>query len=287
MDWTPKEIKDWPSLGKLQIAVEEDDLPVIMKHVGEQAAAMITGFRNIACDERVYSEWNLGGPIATWREMGPNEVAHHFLYVILSRPAGDPQMFNEYRTDPRGKPVDLANLPDLPLITANFAGSWAYFNSSNQSESYFRYLGKESVRKQMCYVVGFAQKPAIARNIATFELGKQSAAILVQGLAWIDETTFQIVRIETWLLAPRDDIGLESQNTIVDYSPVRLAGLRDALWLPSEVTVLVHYHTLFVRNTHRYSRFKLFAVHVVTNSPRREKRSQRSSRGGTCSGTCR
>jgi len=258
-----------------------------MKRVGERAAATISEFRNTACDERVYSEWNVGSPITTFREMGPNEVAHHFLYVILSRPASDSQIFTEYRSDLRGNPVDLASVPDLPLITANFAGSWAYFNPSNQRESDFRYFGEESIRKQMCYVVGFAQKPEIARNVTTFESRNQSALILVQGLAWIEETAFQIVKIETWLLAPRTDIGLSSQETTVDYNPVTIAGPNNALWLPSEVTVLVHYHNLFVRNTHRYSRFKLFEVHVVTNDVKREKPQGKGSRGGRCSGKCR
>lgn len=287
MDWTPKELKECDFLGKLRIAAKEDELPSILKQVGERAAATISEFRNVACDERVYSEWNVGSPIATWREMGPNEVAHHFLYVILSRPVGDPRMFTEYRTDPKGRPVDLTSLPDLPLITANFTGSWAYFNSSNQIESNFRYLGEDVVSKQLRYVVGFAQKPEMARNVTTFEFGKQSAAILVEGIAWVDERTFQITRIETWLLAPRNDIGLESQTTTVNYRPVFLAGLKDSLWLPGEVTVVVHYKNLFIRNTHRYSRFKLFAVHVVTNPVRREKAQRQGSRGGTCSGRCR
>jgi len=287
MDWTPKDIRERPSLDKLRPGVLDDGLPLIMKRVGERAAATISDFRNIACDERVYSEWNVGSPIATWREMGPNEVAHHFLYVIISRQVDDPRMFTEYRTDPKGKPVDLASLSDLPLITANFAASWAYFNASNQRESLFRYLGQESIQKHMCYVVGFAQKPEIARNLATFEFGKQSAVILVQGLAWIDETAFQIVKIETWLLAPRTDIGLASQDTTVNYDPVTITASNGALWLPSEVTVLVHYHNLFVRNTHQYSRFKQFAVHVVTDPSKPEKAQRKGSRGGAGSGKCR
>ncbi|HEY6290631.1 MAG TPA: hypothetical protein VI455_03590 [Terriglobia bacterium] len=263
VDWTPQEIKHAPSLYKLRPAENEDSLPVILKRVGESAAAMIAEFRNIACDERVYSEWNVGSPIATWRQMGPNEVAHHFLYIILPRPVGDPLMFREYRTNLKGNPVDLGSLADLQLITTNFTGSWAYFNSSNQVESRFRYFGEESVRKQPCYVVGFAQKPDVARNVTTFEVGNHSAVILVQGLAWIDERSFHILKVETWLLAPRNDIGLESENTTVNYLPTSPAGLADALWLPNEVTVLVHYHNVFIRNTHRYSGFRLFQVHVA------------------------
>jgi len=267
IDWTAREIKDAAPLDKLRPATAppgyQDKLPAILSHVGARAAAMIAEFRNIACDERVYSEWNLGSPIATFRQMGPNEVAHHFLYIIIPRPLGDPLMFKEYRTNPHGSPIDLKSLADLRLITTNFTGSWAYFNPSNQPESRFRYFGEESLRKQLCYVVGFAQRPDIARNFTTFEIGNHSAIILVQGLAWIDEKSFHIRKLETWLLAPRSDIGLQSQNTTVMYSPILPAGLEDVLWLPDEVTVQVHYHDVFIRNTHRYSKFKLFQSRVA------------------------
>jgi hypothetical protein len=263
MDWTPEEIKGDPSLYKVRPDGQADKLPLILDQVGKSAAAMIAEFRNIACEERVYSEWNQGSPILTFREMGPNEVTHHFLYIIIPRPAGDPQMFKEYRTDPKGKPIDLGSLSDLLLITTNFTGSWAYFNSSNQPESRFRYFGEQTVRRKPYYVVGFAQRPDIARNYTTFEAGGRSAAILVQGLAWIDARSFHIVKMETWLLAPRQDVGLESQDTTVNYLPIRPAGLNNDLWLPNEVKVLVHYHDIFVRNTHRYSGFKLFQAHAV------------------------
>jgi len=263
VEWTPAEIKQSPYLYKLRAAENDETLPDILKRVGERAASMIAEFRNIACDERVYSEWNVGSPIVTWREMGPNESTYHFLYIIIPRPAGDPRMFTEYRTDPRGNPIDLTRQTDLRLITTNFTGSWAYFNSSNQVESRFRYFGEESLRKRLCYVVGFAQTPDITRNFTTFEAGNRSAAILVQGLAWIDEESFHIVKIETWLLAPRKDIGLDSQDTTVDYFPTLPGGVANVLWLPKEVTVLVHYGNVFVRNTHRYSGFKLFQTHAV------------------------
>lgn len=87
--------------------------------------------------------------------------------------------------------------------------------------------------------------------------------MLVQGLAWIDESSFHILKLETWLLASRSDIGLESENTTVNYSSILPMGMKDVLWLPHEVTVQVHYHNVFIRNTHRYSGFKLFQSHAV------------------------
>ena len=49
----------------------------------------------------------------------------------------------------------------------------------------------------------------------------------------------------------------------MNYFPVLPAGLKSVLWLPKEVTVLVHYQNVFIRNTHRYSGFKLFQTHSV------------------------
>jgi len=72
-----------------------------------------------------------------------------------------------------------------------------------------------------------------------------------------------ILKLETWLLAPRSGVGLESENTTLNYSPTLPAGMMNVLWLPHEVTVQVHYHDVFIRNTHRYSGFKLFQSHAV------------------------
>lgn len=260
IDWTPREIKRFPTLYRLHPASSQSQLPMILDRVGKVGMAMLAGFRNIVCEEHMFSEWTLGRPIATYREMGPNEVVHHFRYIIIPTSGGNPRMFKEYRTSPKGKPIKLMNLDDLILITTNFTGSWAYFSTSDQPESRFRYFGKEMIRKSECYVVGFSQIPGIARNVSTFEVGKHSAVLLEQGLAWIDVKTFHILKIETWLLAPRGDMGLENQTTTVEYFPVQPEGLKTFLWLPRKVTVNIHFYRAYIRNTHLYSKFKLFRV---------------------------
>jgi hypothetical protein len=84
--------------------------------------------------------------------------------------------------------------------------------------------------------------------------------LLCQGLAWIDSETFQILRITTWLLAPRKDISLSSQTSTVDFYPVQPSGFEKVLWLPGDVTVTLVSRGTKVRNTHRYSNYKLFRV---------------------------
>ena len=72
-------------------------------------------------------------------------------------------------------------------------------------------------------------------------------------------------RIQTWLLAPRPDVGLQAETTLVDYGDVHLPEVSTTLRLPTTVVVttvmldvLRHPHQL--RNVHRYSDYKLFRV---------------------------
>ncbi|HET7842282.1 MAG TPA: hypothetical protein VFM21_11775, partial [Terriglobia bacterium] len=163
-------------------------------------------------------------------------------------------------TDRTGKPADAASLAGFKMITSDFASSWLYFSPADQSANRFRYFGTQSIQNDECYVVGFAQIPELARSVSGYRVGDQASVLLVQGLAWIDKRTFHIPRIATWLLAPRRDIGLEGENSIVNYFPVKPEGVDKPLWVPHDVIVTIFSQGLFVRNTHRYSNFKLFRV---------------------------
>jgi hypothetical protein len=116
------------------------------------------------------------------------------------------------------------------------------------------------IRNRECYVVGFAQDPERFRRAGKLRFGDQSIVALVQGLAWIDSQTSQLLRIRIWLLAPRMDIGLQFHDSTIDFYPVQPSGSEKVLWLPGDVTVETEYRGLWLRNTHHCSNFKLFRV---------------------------
>ncbi len=146
------------------------------------------------------------------------------------------------------------------MITSNFASTWLYLSPADQHDSHFRYFGIQTIRNRECHVVGFAQDPERVHSVGGIRIEDKSAALLVQGLAWIDSQTFQILRVTTWLLAPRLDIDLSSAISTVDFYPVQPSGSERMLWLPRDVKVWVLYRGMAVRNTHHYSDFKLFRV---------------------------
>jgi len=98
------------------------------------------------------------------------------------------------------------------------------------------------------------------RRISMFKFRDQRVVVLVQGVAWIDSETFQVLQIKVWLLAPRTDIGLSSLTSTVEFYPVRPSGFERVLWLPREVTVTTNFRGIWFCNMHHYSNFKLFRV---------------------------
>jgi len=263
MDWTPQEVRSVPILHKLRFSGNQDELPAILERVGEAALVQVKDFPKVACDEEVYSETNLPNPLASWGGMRRNSTIHKFRYIVIPRRLDDSPAFDEYRTDAKGTPIDIARLGDLKMITSDFTSTWLYFSLTDQPESRFRYFGKDTAEKRQCYVVGFAQKPEAAQNVSGFQLEDHAAALLVQGIAWIDEKTYAIVTIRTWLLAPRTDMGLAEEDTTVNYLPVEPESFPRAIWVPHDVTVIVRFQGAYYRNSHRYSRYELFRVQSV------------------------
>jgi hypothetical protein len=115
---------------------------------------------------------------------------------------------------------------------------------------------------QSTYVVAFAQRPGQATIAGQVAWSGGTAAILVQGIAWVDKETFQIVRLRTDLLAPRNDIGLTQETTDLTFKEVQLPELAAPLWLPGDVDVYTVFNGQIYRNEHHYANYQRFRVSV-------------------------
>ena len=281
IDWTPRQIHDCPFLHKLRPAGSQGQLPMVLERVGQTVTLLLHDFPQIACDETVSEEKPVQGPTSfapgyTPMDMNtgtpgtPNPtpvpkasstVTHQrFRYIVVPRPVGDFPAFEEYRTDLKGNFFDASGLSDLSMMSSNYTSTCLCFSPADQRDNRFRHFGIQTIRNRECQVVGFAQEPERARRVSRFRTQGENVALLFQGLAWIDAETFQVLRIKTWLLVPRKDIGISSQTSTVDFYPVQPSGSEGVLWLPREVTVEAVYRGLKVRNTHQYANFKLFRV---------------------------
>jgi hypothetical protein len=256
--WTPRQIHNSPFLHKLRPAGNQDELPTVLERAGQTGARLYHDFPKVACVEQVLSEAMREGTRSRHGMPLYPPKPQTFLYIVIPRTLGDPPGLEEYRTDLKGNPVNPSSLDARFMITADFVSTWLYLSAADQPDSTFRYFGIQAIRNRECHVVGFAQNPERVHSVGVFIYSGKPVVLLVQGLAWIDLQTFQIVRVVTWLLAPRTDVSLKSETSTVDFFPVQPSESEKVLWLPRDVTVEIVYRSIVFRNTHHYSYFKLF-----------------------------
>jgi hypothetical protein len=267
VDWSPSElVKALPELRGLAMAPSQDGLAMLLQKVGENVVVFFRDFPNTASVEEIRQERFrpsklLPDGLERLTPL-PEFQEQTFHYLMLAGPENRPTSgLQEYRTDNKGRRVNLGGMAKAPsILTSGFVSSAIYFHPLHQDGSAFRHLGRQHIEKRETYVVAFAQRPGTTRLVGFVGDGEKTATVLLQGVAWIDPTTYQIIRMRTDLLAPRPDIHLERQSTEIRFTEVHFKTLPGAFWLPGEVVVTVRFFGEIYRNTHRYSQFKLFKV---------------------------
>ena len=241
---------------------DQSHLSELLLKVGAKADELLHKVPNLISDEVVsQTQWAAShneAPGCVGFGCGkPHDLQQdrEFNYIILSHPAEDRrQLLEEYRTTRNDKPVQGAGAPHFQ----GFASAWVVFSSSNQVESRFRYLGQQKTDGHDTFVVGFAQIPGSIDYPGKIVTSRGSIPMLLQGVAWIDQADFRIVRLRTDLLAPQPEIGFQEQTSNIQFGSVRIAVLDSELWLPQEVVVVMQANGQFLREHHRYSKYRLY-----------------------------
>lgn len=264
---TPAElIRLYPELKNLEFSESQEELPLLLKGVGEGVEAFFRDFVNTASTESINQEMEIprlirkplapvGQHIGAY-QVSPQPVHHRCNYLIVAQRDEDGVALEEYRTDSKGERTNLAS---FYLLTSGFAAAPILFHPRYQAGSLFRYLGRE-VKGHRLHVLAFAQRPEKPELVGQLHLTALPAVLLNQGMAWIDPDNYQIVRMRTDMLAPRYDILLERLTSEIEMAEVRFDRAPRAFWLPHKVTVTVEWQHTIYRTRHSYSGYKLFSV---------------------------
>jgi hypothetical protein len=238
----------------LEPAADQQQLSSILDGVGAKILEMTKSFPNTSSLEEIHQE-KLGhkGKVS-------NTQDQKFRYLcMVPRQAWGPG-FMEYRADLSGNEASVKGLTEGFMLTKGFTSAGFIFHPTYRSESNFRYLGRQKVNSRNTYVVAFAQIPGKAHFSGKFRQANTTVTTLCQGLAWIDSSTYEIIRLHTDLLTPLPELRLEGEATNIDFKEVHFKSLGAGLWLPEEVTVTLDWNGKVLRNTHEYSDFKIFNV---------------------------
>jgi Tetratricopeptide repeat len=245
-----------PELKGLQTAKSQEPLENILRSVGKNVLEFFQDFQNTSSLEEVQEEQ------LSQRGKVHNKLDQKFRYLCLISGEGKPPFFQEYRRDLSGGRGEMYALKQGFMLTAGFVSASLNFHPDFQSESTFRYIGRQRIDGRETYVVAFAQQPLKTKLSGGFKYGVKSAATYTRGLAWIDARNYQILRLRTDLLKPLPQVKLKRQTTEIEYQEVRFKSSHQGFWLPRQVAVTVEWNGRIMHNEHRYSDFELFDVRI-------------------------
>jgi hypothetical protein len=260
--------KNMPELRGLK--ADEKDLPALLTRVGQEIEELSLRMPNLISREDVTQ--------TTPGSRSGRSSRQQFNYLILVHRSATRAEMSEYRTGLQNRSIGQPG-EDLRAPTAHgFVLAWIYFHPTVRKESQFRYLGRQKIDGRNAYVVAFSQTPGLVHAPGEIRVGDKLFPMLYQGIAWVDESTFRIVRLRTDLLAPQPDAQLQKLTTTVDFAEVQIPHSRPRLWLPR--VAVVEWKTIPSSSVdlsptvasgrylerHTYSHYHLYQVEVKIGS---------------------
>jgi hypothetical protein len=249
----PQIVKSVPELKHLQPAPDQQALPTILQKSGLRVDDFFKNIVDLIAHEKITQLRVDSRGVVTARQDTVDS------YLIIYR-GNEPRLrLDEYRMDSKGNQMEQVGLDEGYIITSGFAMSCIYFATVMQAHTIFRYLGEQRVDNHGTHVVAFAQRPS--ENDSAVDTSAQhrgTVHVLMQGIAWLDEDSFQIIRLRSDLLAPRPEIGLSRETTDVKFSEVWLRDIATPLWLPRIVNVYTTAHGHHFKNEHRYTDYQRY-----------------------------
>jgi len=161
----------------------------------------------------------------------------------------------EYRNGTMGLDIFPGRLATLGLTSLVMI-----FHPAYSDEYEFTCEGLSRWHGGLAWQVHFRQRPDKPARLREYRVGHQGFPIWLRGRAWIAVDTFQVVSIETDIVAPVSPIQLKAEHISIEYMPVRFHKSNEELWLPQSAEIFVDFGGRRIHRRHQFSGYLLFSV---------------------------
>ena len=260
-----------PALSGMKPDSSQDQLPGILSKVGEATVSSLARVPNLISLEDVFSfVIPRDGPdtsvlgiedtpaLLDLEAQLRDSPSVEFNYLLLfDHLAEGGTVIRESRTDFKNRQVS-SPVNGVAPHGFGFAYQWLLLSPANQSELRFRYLGTQRIDDHQTFVLGFVQIPNQVKVPGKYKWAGKEVPFFFQGIAWIDQSTFDVVRLRTDLLSPIPSVNLQHMTTELRFRSVRIHGFGTVLWLPSEVLIRTAQSDSIFEEIHQYSGYRFF-----------------------------
>ena len=257
VDWPlPQLVHSLPQLQDLKPVESQVELPGILERAGKSVATFMQSVPNLSSHEDVTEEqWKQNGTLS-------RRFKEKFDYLVLAQRDPNRVTLREYRADDHGREIKPAGLTRGYMVTSGAFSAMLCFHPSRQAESSFRYIGEQHLEGHNTYVVVFSQRAGAGEAIGLLRSagGESQISTFLQGIAWVDSSTYQFDRLLTDVGPPRPDAGMWRLTSDIHYHELHVPELASALWVPDNVVVTMSLSNHSWRNEHHYNDIKVFTV---------------------------
>jgi tetratricopeptide (TPR) repeat protein len=252
--WLPPDVDDvMPSV--------DPSVPCNVKEVlqksGQRIQELVTNVDKFTATETVthesFNKWGFPSPVKKFK----------FNYVVAVEESR-PGVLNveEYRDGISG----LGEFPD-GIATRGLPALVFIFHPYYASNFEITCEGLGHWNHEPAWQLYFRQRADRPNRIRVHKLGVlgPSYPSALKGRAWISADSFQIVRLESALVAPLPEIRLVTDRAAIEYGPVHFQSHGLDMWLPRTAEI---YYDWIGRRSHRLHRFDNYLLFSVDDKQR-------------------
>lgn len=223
-------------------------LPQILKQTSSRTEDLIDNLQRFSAKEHIeHIEIDKNGK----RRSSTAEVVD-YVAQIEQKSSGYPRV-GEYRSGSSG--TRQASLTDSG--TAAFA---LIFHPTHLGNFDFHCEGLTELRGSPAWQVHFEESADPNKSFTAIMVDGSVYLPRFKGRAWIATNSYDVLRIETDLIAPIPQIDLQLEHMVISYAPVEFQEHHIQLWLPESASLYIAYRGHRYERVHNFGQFQLFSV---------------------------
>ncbi len=246
-NWAPKDVDEITPVVASDVTCS---LPDVMKRAGMRVTQLSENLQGVTAQETVEHAELDGNGVAR------SVVSKSFDYMVSIQPLGQGLLSVEEMRDGR---LGLGTFP-TQMATRGLAALALVFYPTYATDLEFRCEGLGQWKGQAVWQLYFKQNPHRENRIRSLQTRQGRFALPLKGRVWIAANSYQILRMETDLVAPVEKAELEREHIVVEYQPVEFKEKNLQLWLPDSAELHFKLAGKRYRQRHQFSNFTYFSV---------------------------
>jgi hypothetical protein len=223
-------------------------LQKILDGASERAAEMVDNLQRFTATEQIeYTEFKKNG-----KPRKANNQLFSYVAEIAQTPSGE-----FWVEEDRAGKTDTDSFQLYDTGTAAFA---LIFHPKKIENFEFRCDGRTNLQGVTAWQLRFVERADPQKSFHQIRIDRSVYQLRFGGRAWIAADDYQILRLQTDLVAPLPQIRLQLEHLDISYAPVEFDKRKFSVWLPQSASMQISYRGRRYERVHKFSHFQLFLV---------------------------